>query len=157
MEYLFAGFLLVLIIAMTISLVLYLQKNDRKEKIQCERMLMDVFEMQIKQPELSLVYDAAKIGADPNLMERYELSKEPFIIYILSVFDLVIDYYFSKNLLALKDPLMKAAWINTIRNFYQDSTDGRLIYLAHHDEFNRRFQKFSDNVVKSLNGEEVCA
>jgi hypothetical protein len=30
---------------------------DRKEKVDCEKMLMEVFSMQINMPELSLIYD----------------------------------------------------------------------------------------------------
>jgi len=145
------GLILAIIVAtLIIALVLYRQKNDRKEKVQCERMLMDVFEMQIHSPELSLVYDDLKEGASSELLEKYNLKKEPFIIYTLSVFDLVVDYYYGHSLFASKDSVMKSAWVNTIRNFYRDSSDGRDTFLAHHDEFNSRFQKFSDDVLEAL-------
>ena len=143
----------ILVASLIIATIFYMQKNDRKEKVQCEKMLMDVFEMQIKQPELSLVYDAVKNSATPEMIEQYELKKEPFVIYVLSVFDLVVDYYFGRSLFAAKDPVMKEAWVNTVKNFYRDSTDGRNIYLSHRDEFNARFQKFSDELMMRIESE----
>jgi hypothetical protein len=109
---------------------------------------MDVFAMQINMPELSLVYDAAKAEATQEQKALYQLKMEPFIIYILSVFDLVIDYYCGKYSYTVKDPIMKKAWVNTINNFFRDSSDGNRIYKAHRSEFNIRFQAFADDVLK---------
>ena len=143
-------FVFISLVSLVITLMLYRGKNDRQEKVNCEKMLMAVFEMQINMPELSLVYDSIKIQASVDMLDKYELRKEPFIIYILSVFDLVIDYYSCRYLFSSKDTIMKTAWINTIKNFFKDSSDGRNVYQTHHDEFNKRFQEFSDEVLKSI-------
>ena len=108
---------------------------------------MDVFAMQINMPELSLVYDAVKTEATQEQKAQYKQKMVPFIIYILSVFDLVVDYYYGKNLYAAKDYVMKEAWINTIKNFFRDSYDGKQIYKIHRSEFNGRFQAFVDDLL----------
>ena len=152
---LFLGCITVFIILSTVvTAVFYMQKNDRSEKVRCEKMIMDVFKMQIKQPELSLVYDAAKHDASSELLEKYEQRKDAFILYVLSVFDLVIDYYYGRSIYAVKDPVMKSAWLNTVTNFYRDSSDGRNTYQTHREEFNSRFQSFSDEILGAFTGAE---
>jgi hypothetical protein len=42
---------------------------------------------------------------------------------------------------------MKEAWINTITNFFRDSSDGKQIYKEHRTEFNSRFQVFVDSLL----------
>jgi hypothetical protein len=131
-----------------ICLKFYREKNDRKEKIDCEKMLMDVFAMQINMPELMLVYDTVKSDASQEMLLKYNLKMEPFIIYLLSVFDLVIDYYNGKSSYSVKDPVMKTAWENTIKKIFHDSSDARQIYIGHRLEFNSRFQTFVDAIIK---------
>jgi hypothetical protein len=142
----------VLVVFLLVCLKFYREKNDRKEKINCEKMLMDVFAMQINMPELSLVYDTAKADATQEKKMQYQLKMEPFILYMLSVFDLVIDYYYGKSSFATKDHVMKTAWVNTIKNFFRDSSDGKQIYIAHRSEFNKRFQEFVDEIIKNDRG-----
>jgi len=141
---------IIFLLALLLGIKFYREANDRKEKVNSEKMLMDVFEMQIKMPELSLIYDSVRIEASKEFLQSYELKKEAFIIYYLSIFDLVVDYYYGRNSFASKDSAMKEAWVNTIKNFFRDSSDGRNIYMEHKSEFNKRFQVFVDKVLENI-------
>jgi len=153
-NYLLSSLVCILVITLVVCLKFYREWCDRKEKVDCEKMLMNVFLMQINMPELSLIWDTVKTDATQEQKAQYQLKKDPFIIYVLSVFDLVVDYYYGKNSYSIRDSLMKGAWINTITNFFRDSSDMKQIYKEHHSEFNGRFQAFVDSLLNVKGNDE---
>ena len=106
-------------------------EKDRVAKYEHEKLIIDLFKFQIQNPKMCFDVEGADL-----LNEQKKLM----VLYTLSIFDLVIDYYFSKRY-TVRDSAMKEAWLNTISDYFA-LHEIVTIFKENQRQFNRRFQNF---------------
>lgn len=153
MSHLFTICLLIIAISLSIlcttkiiEILISIKKEDRHNKFLNENLLLNSFIIQIQHPMLNDIFE--------NDIHKKDMSKEAiatrrnFIIYILSVFDFAIDYYYGPKGYAKLDPALRKAWETTIFDYFNDSDELVEVYLTIKEEYNLRFQNYADRIIK---------
>lgn len=120
--------------------------QDRYNKFLNEKLIMSSFAMQLQNPKLNDIFvnDTSK----KDMSEEAVATRRNFIVYILSVFDFATDYYYGPSGYSIVDPALKIAWENTVFDYFRDSDEIVDVFHELKNEFNIRFQKYAEEVIK---------